>query len=126
MVNVPLAESFAPIAQVAVTSTVAPHGHCLSFGSTALQVLGPPVGMATLTGLAEQLVVTMTSSHVVTVPETSRFVGGEPPRPVTPVIVMGIRAPPLLEKARSGGESLRRGGAAPRCGHPLRRDQAGF
>ena len=88
--NVPLSESFFPMAQVAVTSTVAPHGHCLSFGRTAFHVFGPPLGMATVTGLAEQLVVTMTSSHVVTVPDTSRSVGGEPPRPVTPVIVMGI------------------------------------
>ena len=61
IVNVPLAESCFPIAQVAVTSTVAPHGHCLSFGSTAFQAFAPPVGMATVTGSAEQLVVTTTS-----------------------------------------------------------------
>jgi hypothetical protein len=43
-----------------------------------------------LTGAAEQLVVTSTLSHVPTVPDTSSDVGGEPPRPVTPVIVMGM------------------------------------
>ena len=62
----------------------------MSFGRTAFHVFGPPVGMATVTGLAEQLVVTTTLSHVATVPDTSSEVGGEPPRPVTPVIVMGM------------------------------------
>jgi hypothetical protein len=91
IVNVPVAVSFFPIAHVAVTSTVAPHGHCLSFGKTAFHAFGPPVGIATVTGAAEQLVVTMTCSHVSTVPETSSDVGGEPPSPVTDVIEMGMR-----------------------------------
>ena len=65
IVNVPLAESFFPIAHVAVMSTVAPQGHCLSFGRTAFHVFALPLGMATVTGFAEQLVVTTTLSHVV-------------------------------------------------------------
>jgi hypothetical protein len=120
IVNVPLSESIFPMAQVAVTATVAPHGHCLSFGRTAFHVFGPPLGMATVTGLAVQLVVTTTLSHVVTVPETSSEVGGEPPRPVTPVIEMGT-LDLLGEKARSGAESRTRTGAPPRCTHEVGR-----
>jgi hypothetical protein len=76
--------------------------------------------MATVTGLAEQLVVTTTLSHVPTVPETSSEVGGEPPRPVTPVIEMGT-LDLLGEKARSGGESRSRTETAPRCTHEVAR-----